>query len=221
MFGLPNSTEIRKQISKKLLYQKFSDELKGDKKRRFEDDISKIVIIGEISKQSIHIRPTDEVSSIFVVQIDLKSKEYNDRNVILISKLFKQNLLLILHFEDEYQLAIYETRLLKSEWKSEEEINISIQGLDFSSVWENLVSQVSGINAKDDNTLQEQINIEAEKDKLLKQVDRLEKKARKEPQSKKKFELFEQVKEYRKKLRLHQFVWVSSSLGYTPSACSA
>ncbi len=200
MFGLPNSTEIRKQISKKLLYQKFSDELKGDKKRRFEDDISKIVIIGEISKQSVHIRPTDEVSSIFVVQIDLKSKEYNDRNVILISKLFKQNLLLILYFEDEYQLAIYETRLLKSEWKSEEEINISIQGLDFSSVWENLVSQVSGINAKDDNTLQEQINIEAEKDKLLKQVDRLEKKARKEPQSKKKFELFEQVKEYRKKL---------------------
>lgn len=200
MFDLPKSTEIRKPIHKKLIYQKFSDELNGNKKSRFDEDISRIVITNEISENSINIKATDEVSAIFVVQIELKTKDYNDKNVILISKLFGQKLLLVLHYEEEYQLAIYETRLLKSEWMSSEDIVLSIQGLDMRGVWNNLVTQISGIAPLEGNTLREQISIESDKEKLKKQIENLERKARKEAQSKKKFELFQQIKEYEKTL---------------------
>lgn len=199
MFGLPSSTEIRKPVHKKLLYQKFPDELSGEKKERFDADISRIIITNEISEASVNIKPTEKISSIFVVQIELKTKEYNDRNVSLISKLFGQNLLIILHHEDEYQLAIYETRLLKSGWKPK--FDLAINGLDLSAVWDGFITEVSGIKAGEENTLEEQIAIEAEREKIMKTLSDLEKKARKETQSKKKFELFQRIKEYQEKLK--------------------
>ena len=200
MFDLPKSTEIRKPIHKKLIYQKFSSELSGDKKSRFDEDISRITITNEISENSVNIKATEDVSAIFVVQIELKTKDYNDRNIILVSKLFGQNLLLVLHYEGEYQLAIYETRLLKSGWKREGDITLSMQGLDMKGVWDHLVTQVSGIAPEEGNTLREQIGIESEKEKLRKQIVDLENKAHKETQSKKKFEMFQRIKEYQKKL---------------------
>ena len=200
MFDLPKSTEIRKQVHKKLIYSKFATELSGDKKDRFDADISRIIITNEISEASVNIKATDKVSSMFVIQIELKTKNYNDRNIILVSKLFGQNLLLVLHYEDKYQLAIYETKLLKSDWKSEEEFSLKLNGLDLNVVWDNFVTQVSGINVEEGNTLVEQISIETEKDKIKKQIEDLEWKARKEIQSKKKFEMFQQIKQYHKRL---------------------
>lgn len=200
MFDLPKSTEIRKPIHKKLIYQKFPTELSGDKKARFDDDISRIIITNEISENSVNIRATEELPAVFVVQIGLKTKDYNDRNIILVSKLFGQKLLLVLHYEEEYQLAIYETQLLKSDWQKEEDIKLHIDGLDLGTVWNNLVTAVSGISAIDGNTLSEQIGIEAEKERIKKKITELEGKARKEIQSKKKYEMFQKIQGYKKKL---------------------
>ena len=200
MFDLPTSTEIRTPIHKNLIYEKFPTDLSGDKKTRFDEDISRIVITNEISENSVNIRGTDEIPAIFVVQIELKTKEYNDRNIILASRLFGQKLLLALHYEEEYQLAIYETQLLKSEWQREEEIKLHINGLDLGTVWNSFVTAVSGISASDGNTLAEQITIEAEKEKLRKQIVDLERRARNEVQSKKKYDLFQQIRELDKRL---------------------
>ncbi len=198
MFGLPSSTEIRKPVHKKLLYQKFPNELSGEKKERFDRDISRIIITNEISETSVNIRSTEKIQSIFVVQVELKTKDYNDRNISLISKLFGQNLLMILHYAEEYQLAIYETRLLKSDWNKD--FDLTLIGLDLSAVWDGFITAVSGIVASENNTLEEQISVEAEKEKIKKKISDLENKARKETQSKKKFEMFQKIKEYQKKL---------------------
>lgn len=198
MFGLPSSTEIRKPVHKKLLYQKFPNELSGEKKERFDRDISRIIITNEISETSVNIRSTEKIQSIFVVQVELKTKDYNDRNISLISKLFGQNLLMILHYAEEYQLAIYETRLLKSDWNKD--FDLTLIGLNLSAVWDGFITAVSGIVASENNTLEEQISVEAEKEKIKKKISDLENKARKETQSKKKFEMFQKIKEYQKKL---------------------
>ena len=200
MFGLPKTTEIRKSVPKKMLYTKYASELKGDKKTQFDNDISRIVITNEISPASVNIKNGTTVNAIFVVQIDLKVKEYNTRDIVLISRLFGQNLLLVLKYEEEYQLAIYQTKMLCSEWKNETDIDLNLNGLDLDSVWENLVSQVSGIVAEQGNSLDEQIAIEGEKTKIKKQIEDLDKKSRRETQAKKKFEMFQQIKELQKKL---------------------
>ena len=201
MFDLPKTSEIRKPLHKKLIYEKYAAELTGNKKDRFDTDISRMIITNEISEVSVNIKATEEVSSIFVLQVELKTKEYDDKNIVMISKLFGQKLLIILQYENKYQLAIYETRLLKSDWKNEEEILLKLTGLDLGSVWDNFVTQVSGINVQDGNTLVEQINVEAEKEKLRKKIADLEIKARKEVQSKKKFEMVQRIQQYKERLK--------------------
>lgn len=201
MFDLPKALDIRKPLHKKLIYEKFASELSGNKRDRFDADISRIVITNEISEESVRIKATEKIPAIFVVQVELKRKEYDDKNIIMISKLFGQKLLIVLHYDNKYQLAIYETRLLKSDWKNEEEISLKLNGFDLGSVWDNFVTQVSGINVQAGNTLAEQINVEAEKEKLRKQIADLELKARKEVQSKKKFEMVQRLQQFRRKLK--------------------
>lgn len=201
MFDLPKTSEIRKPLRKKLIYEKYAAELSGNKKDKFDVDISRMIITNEISEASVNIKATEDISAIFVLQMELKRKEYDDKNIIMVSKLFGQKLMIVLHYENEYQLAIYETRLLKSDWKNEEEISLKLNGLDLGSVWDNFVTQVSGINVQAGNTLAEQINVEAEKEKLRKQIADLELKARKEVQSKKKFEMVQRIQLYRERLK--------------------
>ena len=201
MFDLPKASEIRKPLHKKLIYERYATELSGNKRDRFDADISRMIITNEISEASVNIKATENIAAIFVIQIELKSREYDDKNIIMISKLFGQKLLIVLHYENTYQFAIYETRLLKSNWKNEEEISLKLNGLDLGSVWDNFVIQVSGINVQAGNTLAEQINVEAEKEKLRKQIDDLELKARKEVQSKKKFEMVQRVNFYKERLK--------------------
>lgn len=201
MFNLPKTSEIRKPLHKKLIYEKYVAELAGNKKDKFDADISRMIITNEISEASVNIKATEEISAIFVLQVELKRKEYDDKNIIMISKLFGQKLLIVLHYKDAYQLAIYETRLLKSDWKNEEEILLKLNGLNLESVWHDFVTQVSGINVQAGNTLVEQINLEAKKEKLRKQIAELEIKARKEVQSKKKFEMVQRVNLYKERLR--------------------
>ena len=112
MFDLPKTSEIRKPLHKKLIYEKYAAELSGNKKDKFDADISRMIITNEISETSVNIKATEEISAIFVLQVELKTKEYDDKNIVMISKLFGQKLLIILHYENKYQLAIYETRLL-------------------------------------------------------------------------------------------------------------
>ena len=201
MFDLPKTSEIRKPLHKKLIYEKYAAELAGNKKDKFDADINRMIITNEISETSVNIKATEEISAIFVIQIELKRREYDDKNIIMISKLLGQKLLIVLHYENAYQLAIYETCLLKSNWKMKEEISLKLNGLDLGWVWDSFVTQVSGIEVQDGNTLEEQINVETKKEKLRKQIADLELKARKEVQSKKKYEMVQRINRYRERLK--------------------
>ena len=198
--GLPSSTEIRKPVHKKILYAKFPAELSGERRKQFDDDIGRIIITNEISPVSVNIKEGEQVKSIFVLQVELKNKAYNERNIVLISKLFGQHLLIVLKYADEVQFATYQTRLLHSEWMEADNACVKLSGLDLDAVWENLVTKISGIVVTDEHSLDEQIVIEQEKVKLLKQIEELDRKARKEMQAKKKFEMFQRLKEYQKRL---------------------
>lgn len=120
----------------------------------------------------------------------------NDFELISFLVIFGQNLLIALKYIEEVQLATYQTRLLHSVWMAEEDVEVKLTRLDLDAVWESLVTQVSGIVVADENSLDEQIAIEQEKKKLFRQIEDLEKKACKETQAKKKFELFQRLMEY-------------------------
>lgn len=125
--------------------------------------------------------------------VSLKKKEYNEKTIALLSKLIPQNILFILECNGEGKLAIYHTKLMQTEWQPIDSLTVQIKGLNLDVVWENIVIQVGGVQVEQGNTLDEQIAINEQRTKLLKEIEHLEKLARNEKQPKKKFELVQEI----------------------------
>ena len=191
MLGLPKSTELNKQLPKKAIYAKF--QMSPAAKTKFDVDISRINIVGEISPNTTGIAQGQTVSSIFVLQVVLKQKNFQQNTIAQISKMIDQNMLLILDCGMDRKLAIYHTKLIQTEWSPADACTIELKGLDLDSVWENFITQVGGITIQQGNTLDEQIASDEERAKLAKEIAQLEKLARAEKQPKKKFELVQQI----------------------------
>lgn len=168
MLGLPETTEVRQFISKAAIYRKF--ELNNSQQASFDEDIKKITIVNEISSQTVKLASNDK-NAFFVLEIQLKHKNYDKKNIERLSKLIDQNILLVLVYEDIARLAVFKTILHETEWKSQEEINLTLNGIDFDSMWENVIRSVGGIDLKEDTTLEEQITINIEKSKIQKQIE--------------------------------------------------
>lgn len=191
MLGLPKSTELNKQLPKKAIYAKF--QMSPAAKAKFDADIARINIVGEISPKTTGIAQGQNVSSIFVLQVILKQKNFQQNTIAQISKLIDQNMLLILDCGTERKLAIYHSKLIQTEWVPADACVIELKGLDLDSVWENFITQVGGITIQQGNTLDQQIASDEEQAKREKEIARLEKLARAEKQPKKKFELVQEI----------------------------
>ena len=198
MFGLPEKTELNKQLPKKAIYTKFS--MNNAQKEKFDADISRIVIVNEISSATVNIAAGKDVSSFYVLLLSLKRTDYDTKTIELITKLIPQKMLLVLEYEGKACLAVWRTKLIRTEWQPLDSISIDISGLDLDAVWDNAIMQIGGITVAEGNTLDEQIAVNTEREKLLKEIERLEKKARSEIQPKKKFELVQQIKKLKEKL---------------------
>lgn len=198
MFGLPEKTELNKQLPKKAIYTKFS--MNNAQKEKFDADISRIVIVNEISPATVNIAAGKDVSSFYVLLLSLKRIDYDTKTIELITKLIPQKMLLVLEYEGNACLAVWRTKLIRSDWQPLDSISIDISGLDLDAVWDNAIMQIGGITVAEGNTLDEQIAVNTEREKLLKEIERLEKKARAENQPKKKFELVQQIKHIKAKL---------------------
>ena len=196
MLGLPKSTELLRQLPKKAIYEKFN--MNTAAKEKFDADISRINIVAEISPNTVSIENGETVSAIYVLQVILKQKEFDSRTISQISKLIDQNMLLVLDFDGERKLAIHHTKLIQSDWKPSDDCLVSLTGLNLDTVWENLITQVGGIEIEQGHSLDEQIASDEQKAKLEKEIARLERQARNEKQPKKKFELVQMIKKLRK-----------------------
>lgn len=191
MLGLPQATELNKQLPKKAIYAKF--QMNTAQKERFDADISRINIVAEISPATTGIAGGKTIASIFALLVSLKRKDFSPNTIAQISKLIDQNMLLVLECEGVRKLAIYHTKLIQTDWMTADDCTVTLKGLDLDTVWENFVVQVGGLTIEQGNSLDEQIAADEQRAKLEKEIARLEKLARAEKQPKKKFELVQQI----------------------------
>ena len=191
MLGLSKATEMSKQLPKKAVYAKF--QMNTSAKEKIDADISKITIVNEITPNKVNIPAGDEVKSIFVLLVSLKRKDFDEKTIATLSKLIPQNILFVLEYGSESKLAIYHTKIMQTDWKPTEEQRIELQGLNLDKVWENVVVAVGGVDIEQGNTLDEQIEVNEKRQKLEKEIAKLEKQARAEKQQKKKFEMVQRI----------------------------
>lgn len=198
MYNLPEKTIMKKQLSKAAIYKKFN--LNSSAKARFDSDISRMDIVGEISQSTVSLPAGDSVSSIFVLQISLKKKDFDEKSITLISKLIEQKMIFVLEFENKAKLAVYYGKLFQTDWQDINDISINIQGLNLDSAYQNMIIQIGDIHIENDNSLDEQIICDEKRAKLEKEIARLEKLARAEKQPKRAFELHQKITKLKREL---------------------
>ena len=198
MLGLPKSTEMNKQLPKKAIYAKF--QMNTAAKDKVDADISRIVIVNEISPSRINIPAGEEVGSFFVLLVALKKKNFDEKTIAALSKLIPQNILFILEFEGKSKLAIYRTKLMQTDWKPTESCTLELRGLTLDKVWENAIRSLELGVWNEELSLDENLALHERREKLEKEIAKLEKQARAEKQPKKKFELVQRVRALQKQL---------------------
>ena len=199
MYGLPQRTEINKPLHKTKVFEKF--DLTASQRDSFDADISRMFITHVVAESTIPtIKAGKEIADLYVIEVSLKRREYAPKNIELLAKFIPRKILFVLHFEEKAQFAIHHTKLICGEWQQRDTLNVPLAGLDLDAVWENIVATIGSITVQEGNTLTTQIAIDDERAKLIKQIEQLEKKARAEKQPRKKLELFEKLKELKKRL---------------------
>ena len=194
MYGLPLSTITKKQLPKKAIFAKF--DLKPSQREGFDADIARIDIVAVVNPTTVPaVGDGSEVKEFYVLAVQLKRKEYDSKNIALLTKLIPRNIVFALHYEEEVQFAIYHTKLITSNWQllTPNSSFLTIQGLDLDVVWGNIVKNIGSIEVEDGNTLKEQIREDDEKAKILKQIEILDKKCRTEKQPRRKLELYSKI----------------------------
>ena len=172
-------------------------------KDKFDGDISKIMISGEISPVTVSIAAGAEISSIFVLLVTLKRQNFDSGTIAQLSKLIDQKMLLVLEYNGQRCLAIYHNKLIYSNWTPAESCTVTLKGLDLDSVWENLIQEVGQIQISEGRTLDQQIAEDGKRAKLEKEIQKLEKLAWAEKQPRKKFELAQKIREIER--NLHEY----------------
>lgn len=191
MLNLPEITQLQKNLPKSQIYKKF--QLNNAQQTKFDLDISRIDIVNEISSRTIPaIRVGSKVKSFYVLSVRLKKKIIDYKKIERIAKLIPQNLVFALQFEEEIQLAVFCERMFTTAWIPEAQVQLELQGLTFDEVWENIIKKIEGGEWDSNLSLSENIELKEKKEKLQKEIAKLEKLARKEIQPKKKFELVSQ-----------------------------
>lgn len=199
MLGLPQTTEINQQLSKKAIYTKF--QLNNAARQKIDADIAKITLVNEVSAAKINLAARNSINAFFVAQVQLKKIDFNETSLVLLSKLIPQNILFILQYAKQAKLAVFQHKLIQSDWQAKEELHIELKGLNLDNVWQNIIQQVGKFNIEQGNSLEQQIIIADKRQKLILNIARLEKQARKELQPKKVFELVQKINQLKQELK--------------------
>lgn len=199
MFGLPKSTEISKPLPKKAVFDTFK--LKPADRRLFDEQVSRMTIVAEISPQTVNVSAAGDISAIFVILITLKVPECDKKNIALLSKLIDQRMVFALQYEDSVRFAVFRTeRVLISENKPLSDWDVALSGLNLETVWENIIAEIAGIDLADSKDLDEAIAANERRDKLTRQIAALEQKAMNEQQPRRTWEDVEKIKRLKAEL---------------------
>lgn len=202
MYGLPQSTIVKKrQLPKSKVFEKF--DLKPSQRESFDADISRIDVVAVVSPATIPaIAKSENILGIYVLAVQLKRKEYDAKNITLLSRFIPNKVVFALHFEEQVQFAINHTKLITSDWKSDttDLSFLTLNGLNLDTVWDNIVISIGDIQMERGNTLTEQIKVEGIRAKLKTQIANLTQKLNKEKQFNRQIEINAQIKTLRKQL---------------------
>lgn len=199
MLGLPQSTEVKRLLPKAQLYKQF--DWKPSQRDSFDGDVSRLDFVNWIAPRTLPaIAEGAEVKEIFVIEVSLKIRDFDPKNIVLLAKSISQRVIYLIRFEDKAMLAVYHTKLFTSSWQTLDNVAIPLDGLTLDVVWQNIVAFVGELEVANGNSLTEQIRVDEERARLIRQIESLERLMRSTSQPRRQRELYSLIKQLKSKL---------------------
>ncbi|MCR5573731.1 MAG: DUF4391 domain-containing protein [Bacteroidaceae bacterium] len=198
MYGLPATTIINKPIYKKALFEKYNMK----EPDAFNADISRLLLLARVSSATVPaLKPGKEMEGFYVLQVMMKRRDYDVKSFVLLRKLIPQDLVFALQYEDETQFLIFHSSYhLHTEWMPTEEATIPLQGITIDDALQNIIATIGHLEAHADKSFEEQLHEREHREHLLSKIETLEKRCRAEKQTRKKYELHQQILKLKEEL---------------------
>ena len=213
MLGLPKSTEFNKRIPKQKFYENLS--VTPAIKTAFTEQIKIIYWRNKLAATTLNLAPGKLVTEIEAFEIRLTSPDLDEDILRLIDREIPYHILFLLEYDGKYQAAMgYKEaassgkaafkveRYYRTEWLTEEELSLHLEGLTIDAVYENFIRQIAGdrLVGNKNTTLKESVEQQKQREQIEKQIAALETKMKKEKQLNRKMELKAEIKTLRQAL---------------------
>lgn len=213
MIGLPKTTEFNKRIPKQTFYENL--DVSPNVKKFFVEQIKVIYWKHKIASTTLNLATGKNVTELQVFEIRLNGNELDESVLTLIDKKIPYHILFLLSYDGKYKAAIgYKeaattgntafkvNKYYYTEWMSEEELPLKLEGLDIDAVYENYVRQIAGgtLQGNSAETLKESVERDEKRKQLKKQIEVLQTKIRREKQLNVQMKLNKELKSLKKEL---------------------
>lgn len=219
MLGLPQSTEFNKRIPKQKFYEHIT--VSPALKKSFVDQIRMIYWRNKVAATTVNLAPGTIVDEIEVFEIKLNSASLDEAVLRQIDREISYHIIFLLEYEGKLQAwtaykektptanAVFKVgKYYHTEWMTEAELPIRIDGLNLDAVYENFVRQIAGDALKADSgeSLKASVERDEKKKQLEKQIAALENKMRREKQLNRQMEMNAELKRLkREKEKLNDY----------------
>ena len=216
MIGLPKTTEFNKRIPKQKFYGNM--DISPALKKIFVEQVKIIYWRNKIAASTVNIAAGTDVTELEVFEVKLNSLVLDDSLLRQIDKEIPYHILFLLEYQGKYQAWIGYKEAAASgnkafkvngyyhtEWLTEDELPLKLEGLNVDAVYENFVRQIAGdkLNTEEDGeSLKESVVRSEQKQALQKQIAALQAKMRKEKQLNKQMQMNAEMKKLKKELEM-------------------
>lgn len=208
---LPKTTEFNKRIPKQKFYENM--EISPALKKLFVEQIKIIYWKNKIATSTMNLALGEDVTEIEVFEIQLNSNQIDERMLKQIDKEIPYHILFLIEYQRKYQAWIgYKEEssgnkafkvkgYYHTEWLTEDELPLKIEGLNLDIVYENFVRQIANLKeSSSQESLKESIEKDEQRKALQKKIDKLTIKMRKEKQFNRQVEINMKIKKLKKEL---------------------
>lgn len=194
MLGLPKTTDFNKRIPKEKFYENLN--VTPTVKKCFVDQIKVIYWRNKIASSTTNLAAGSTVTEIEVFEVRLKTNILDEAVLRQIDKEIPYHIVFILEYEGKYQAwtaykeasfgntAFKVNQYYHTDWMTEDELPLKLEGLNMDIVYENFVYQIAGdtLQAGDNESLQDVVERDEKIKNIKKQIEVLQAKIRKEKQ---------------------------------------
>ena len=202
MIDFSSATVVRRRLPKEAFYKHLP--LTKTLKDKFVSDVDRIIVENSLTKENLNLISDAEIKEILLLSINLKKQEFDGKVIEAIARQNPHKLVFLLVYEDRCQLALYHSKLYRTQWMDSSEVNLKPQGFSLDEIWDAFVEQIALYEERAENadalSVDERLARQEHILKLEKLIEKTETSAWREKQSKKQFELYTRLRGYKQKL---------------------